>query len=81
MAQTSTRPAETASGGLPRNVVVLGLVSFFADLSSEIVYPLIPIFLTTVLGAPATVVGLTVWAIMLRLRRDHERDARAQVQA
>lgn len=29
----------------------------------------------------ATVVGLTVWAIMLRLRRDHERDARAEVQA
>ena len=52
-------PATPASAKpLPRNVIVLGVVSFFADLSSEIVYPLIPIFLTTVLGAPVSVVGL-----------------------
>lgn len=44
--------------GISRNVVVLGLVSFFNDVASEIVYPLVPIFLTSVLGAPATVVGL-----------------------
>ncbi|MFM9108616.1 MAG: MFS transporter [Chloroflexota bacterium] len=44
--------------GLPRNVVVLGVVSFFADLSTEMVYPLIPLFLTGVLGAPVAVVGL-----------------------
>src|SRR5664279_2397496 len=36
----------------------LGLVSFFADLSSEIVYPLFPIFVTTVLGVPVAVLGL-----------------------
>jgi MFS family permease len=36
----------------------LGLVSFFADLSSEIVYPLFPIFVTTVLGLPVAVLGL-----------------------
>lgn len=52
-------PATPASAKpLPRNVIVLGVVSFFADLSSEIVSPLIPIFLTTVLGAPVSVVGL-----------------------
>jgi len=39
-------------------VVVLGAVSFFADVSSEMVYPLIPIFLTRVLGAPVAAVGL-----------------------
>ena len=44
--------------GLPPNVFRLGLVSFFADVSSEMLYPLIPIFLTTVLGAPVAVVGL-----------------------
>ena len=36
----------------------LGWVSFFADLSSEIVYPLFPVFITQVLGAPVAVLGL-----------------------
>jgi MFS family permease len=44
--------------GLSRNVFDLGLVSFFADVSSEMLYPLIPVFLTSVLGAPVAVVGL-----------------------
>ena len=57
-AAPATPAASTARTPLPRNVIVLGIVSFFADLSSEIVYPLIPIFLTTVLGAPVAVVGL-----------------------
>src|SRR5674536_209075 len=43
---------------LDPNVRSLGLVSFFADLSSEIAYPLFPIFITTVLGAPVAVLGL-----------------------
>ncbi len=36
----------------------LGWVSLFTDLSSEMVYPITPIFLTTVLGAPAWTVGI-----------------------
>lgn len=40
------------------NVVLLGLVSFFSDLSSEMVYPLIPVYLTSVLGATPTLVGV-----------------------
>ncbi len=44
--------------GLTPNVIKLGIVSFFADVSSEMIYPLTPIFLTTVLGAPMAVVGL-----------------------
>lgn len=44
--------------GVPRAVVILGLVSLFADVSSEMVYPLLPLFLTTTLGAPALAVGL-----------------------
>jgi MFS family permease len=43
---------------LPENVVETGIVSFFADVSSEMLYPLTPIFLTTILGAPVAVVGL-----------------------
>ncbi|MCX6800427.1 MAG: MFS transporter [Candidatus Falkowbacteria bacterium] len=36
----------------------MGWVSFFNDFSSEMIYPIIPIFLTSVLGAPIIVVGL-----------------------
>jgi MFS family permease len=43
---------------LGRNVVVLSWVSFFQDAASEMLYPILPLFLTTVLGAPASVVGL-----------------------
>lgn len=39
------------------NVVLLGVVSLLNDISSEMVYPIVPIFLTTVLGAPVSVVG------------------------
>ena len=43
---------------LPRTVVALGVVSFFNDLASEIVVPLIPILLAGVLGAGPVVLGL-----------------------
>jgi MFS family permease len=43
---------------LDPNVRSLGLVSFVADLSSEIVYPIFPLFVTMVLGAPVAVLGL-----------------------
>jgi MFS family permease len=40
------------------NVIFIGLVSFFADLSTEMVYPLIPLYLTTVFGATPALIGL-----------------------
>lgn len=43
---------------IPKNVVWLGFVSLFNDVASEMIYPIIPIFLTSVLGAPMAVVGL-----------------------
>src|SRR4030042_5140052 len=43
--------------GVSRNVFALGLVSFAADVASEMLYPLIPIFLTVTLGAPVAVLG------------------------
>jgi MFS family permease len=46
-----------ARPGLGRNVLALTLVSFFTDVSSEMIYPLLPIFLTGVLGASASFVG------------------------
>ncbi|HUJ68834.1 MAG TPA: hypothetical protein VLW86_04890 [Syntrophorhabdales bacterium] len=36
--------------GLNRNVFFTGLVSFFMDVSSEMIYPLVPLFLAGVLG-------------------------------
>lgn len=42
---------------LTRNVRVLSAVSFLQDTASELLYPLLPIYLTSVLGAPVAVVG------------------------
>jgi hypothetical protein len=43
---------------LPADVKRLGWVSFFTDISSEMLYAITPIFLTTVLGASAGIVGV-----------------------
>jgi MFS family permease len=43
--------------GLPSTVLLLGLVSFFNDFSSEMIYPLLPVFLSSVLGAGALALG------------------------
>ena len=40
------------------NIVLLGLVSFFSDISSEMVYPIIPLYLVNAFGAAPSVVGL-----------------------
>jgi MFS family permease len=44
--------------GLPRNVFAIGLVSLLNDASSEIIYPLLPIFLAGSLGASARAIGM-----------------------
>lgn len=51
-------PPPRKSAALPRGVWVLGLVSLFMDMSSEIVHSLLPLFLVTGLGASMVVVGL-----------------------
>lgn len=43
--------------GFGKNVTVAGLVSFFMDVSSEMIYPLVPLFLANVLGANKSVIG------------------------
>lgn len=40
------------------NIVLLGLVSLFVDMSTEMVYPLVPLFLTATLGASPAIVGV-----------------------
>lgn len=44
--------------GITRNVFLLGLVSLFTDLGSQMIFPLIPLYLVSVLGAGASVVGI-----------------------
>jgi len=43
---------------VPPTVLALGLVSFFNDLASEMIYPIVPIFLTSVLHTSIPVIGL-----------------------
>jgi len=40
------------------NIIILGLTSFFTDVASEMVYPLVPFFLTLKLGASPAVLGV-----------------------
>ncbi len=60
--ETGTLPAApqppSPIPGISRNVFILGITSFLTDLSTEMIYPLVPLFLTSVLGAPFFVVGL-----------------------
>jgi MFS family permease len=49
---STSRPSE-----IPRGVWILGFVSMFADMSSEMIHALLPIYLVTALGTSALVVG------------------------
>lgn len=49
---------ESPSASLPPVVRRLGWVSFFADVSSEMAYPLLPLFVVGALGAPVAALGL-----------------------
>ncbi len=66
---TGPRPEQSGPAGpeqnlqdprpwLTRNLKVVSGVSFLQDAASELLYPILPIFLTSVLGAPVAVVGL-----------------------
>jgi MFS family permease len=44
--------------GLHPNVFFLGLTSFFNDISSEMIFTLLPLFLTNILGVSTVIVGL-----------------------
>ncbi len=59
--EESEPPTPRGGGRRPRlgaNVIALSAVSFFTDVSSELIYPLLPLFLTTTLGASARTIGL-----------------------
>jgi len=52
------RKNDTLFFGIKKNIFFLGLVSFLTDISSDMVYPLLPVFLTDVLGSSKVFVGL-----------------------
>ena len=51
-------PRKALAYGLTANVIILSVVSLFTDVSSEMILPILPFFLTQVLFADALVVGL-----------------------
>ena len=51
--------------GVGRNVYWMGAVSFFADIAGEMIAPLLPLYMTAVLGAPPTAVGIVEGAAEL----------------
>jgi MFS family permease len=56
---TSARtPAPAPKGWLNRNILGMGLASLFSDMNHEMASAVLPIFLSTVLGAPAFALGV-----------------------
>ncbi len=51
-------PGDNSRPKLPREIWVLGFVSMFMDTSSELVHSLLPVYLTTVLGASMITIGV-----------------------
>src|SRR5512140_3072468 len=58
MARSSDRAITRSTRPLPPTVWLLGWVSFVTDMASEAIYPLLPLFLTQVLGAGAMSLGI-----------------------
>lgn len=59
MAGTAATRAETKRiWGAHPNIFFLGLTSFFTDFSSEMIFTLVPLFLSNILRAPAAIIGL-----------------------
>lgn len=44
--------------GIEKNVLALGAVSFLTDISSEMVFPILPLFLSAILGVGKEIIGL-----------------------
>jgi len=58
MMRPDDRPGRQTILGLPQTVFILGVVSLLTDASSEMIYPLLPLFLATTLGTGAAFIGL-----------------------
>jgi hypothetical protein len=61
MSTSNDEPAVDGSspkGWLNRNILGMGLASLFSDWNHEMATAILPVFLSTVLGAPAFALGL-----------------------
>ena len=58
MAKEVKAPAQKRILGFSPNVFFLGIVSLLTDISSEMIFTLVPLFLSNVLGATTTIIGL-----------------------
>jgi len=61
--ETSAMTSETIDRahtrqGIPAGVWILGFVSMFMDISSEMIHALLPLYMVTVLGTSALTVGI-----------------------
>jgi MFS family permease len=53
-----SQPHQRYFTGLTANIFLLAFASLFSDISTEMLYPILPVFLTQVLGASGSIVGL-----------------------
>jgi MFS family permease len=58
LAEEVKAPAQKRILGFSPNVFFLGIVSLLTDISSEMIFTLVPLFLSNVLGATTTIIGL-----------------------
>jgi len=54
----AAQPVASNTAGIPRPVWFLGLTSLFTDAATEMIYPLLPVYLSRVLGASAVSLGI-----------------------
>src|SRR5205809_8100258 len=55
---TPGQPVGSEKQGIPRPVWLLGWASLFTDAATEMIYPLLPVYLSRVLGAGAMSLGV-----------------------
>jgi len=65
MIENSPLAQSTPTSTLPRSIWILSWISFFADVSSEMVYPILPLFMVQVLGSSKSQLGLMEGAAVL----------------
>ena len=58
LVDSSTRRLVDLKKRLPSQVILLGLAALLNDAASELIYPLLPVFLTTTLGATPAIIGI-----------------------
>jgi MFS family permease len=56
--RSQMKPDAAGDPRTPRNVRMMGVVSLLTDASSEMIYPVLPLFLANVIGAPVSAIGL-----------------------